>query len=107
MGVLLAVTGNVLGKLRPNAVVAIRTRWTLANARVWDQTHRFAGKVQVAAGVVLVGLAFTPLPAVWHGPAVALLAVAAAGAAVLKSYLLWRKLPLADRDPRRSHPGAA
>jgi hypothetical protein len=106
-GLLLAVTGNVMGKLRPNASVGIRTRWTLANARVWDQTHRFGGKAQVAAGVVLVGLALTPLPPVWHGPAVVLLALAASGAAALKSYWLWRKLPPEDREPCRGTQGDA
>lgn len=98
VGLLLVVTGNVMGKLRPNARVGIRTRWTLANARVWDQTHRFGGKAQVAAGVVLMGLAFAPLPLVWHGPTVVLVVLVASGAAALKSYLLWRALPPASRE---------
>lgn len=98
-GLLLMVTGNVLGKLRPNDRLGIRTRWTLAHARVWDQTHRFSGKAQVAAGFVLLGLAFTPLPPVWHAPVVALVALTASGASVLRSWLLWRALPPASRAP--------
>ena len=98
-GLLLMVTGNVLGKLRPNDRLGIRTRWTLAHARVWDQTHRFSGKAQAAAGFVLLGLAFTPLPPVWHAPVVALVALTASGASVLRSWLLWRALPPASREP--------
>lgn len=101
LGAIFIVIGNVMGKLRPNARVGIRTRWTLANSRVWDQTHRFGGKAQVLAGAVLLGLAFTPLPLVWHGPAIALVALAAAGVTVLKSYLLWRALPTEIREPQR------
>lgn len=99
MGVFLVVTGNLMGKLRPNALLGIRTPWTLANERVWDQTHRFGGKAQVLAGAVLLGLAATPLPSAWQGPAVALVVLAASGAAVLKSYLLWRALPPPPADP--------
>jgi uncharacterized membrane protein len=106
-GLLLVMTGNVMGKLRPNALVGIRTRWTLSNARVWDQTHRFGGKAQVAAGVVLVGLALTPLPPVWQGPAVVLVVLAASGATALKSYWLWRNLPPENGGPRRSVQGDA
>ena len=53
---LLALMGNVLGKVRRNFFIGIRTPWTLASERVWNATHRFAGKVWVATG--LMGLAF-------------------------------------------------
>ena len=43
-GALLIVIGNVLGKIRPNFSMGIRTRWTLADEEVWDKTHRFGGK---------------------------------------------------------------
>lgn len=107
IGLLLMVTGNVMGKLRPNASVGIRTRWTLANTRVWDQTHRFGGKAQVLAGAVLLGLAFTPLPPPWHGPVIALVVSGAAGAAVLQSYRLWRALPPESPGEDRKIPGDA
>lgn len=104
VGTLLIVTGNVMGKLRPNARVGIRTPWTLANARVWDQTHRFGGKAQVLAGALLLGLAFAPWPPAWQGPTVAVVVLVASGAAVLKSYLLWRALPPASRGGRTAKP---
>lgn len=52
----LALIGNVLGKVRPNFWVGIRTPWTLANEIVWERTHRFAAWLFVAVGVVgLIG----------------------------------------------------
>lgn len=99
VGMLLVVTGNVMGKLRPHSLVGIRTRWTLAHDRVWDHTQRFGGKAQVAAGLVLIGLALAPLPPAWHGPAVLVVVLASSGAAALKSYWAWRKLPPESPEP--------
>jgi uncharacterized membrane protein len=48
--------GNVMGKVRRNFYIGVRTPWTLANERVWNATHRFASKVWVTAGAL--GLAF-------------------------------------------------
>ena len=52
---LIALLGNLMGKVRRNFFIGVRTPWTLANERVWHATHRFAGKTLVAGG--LVGLA--------------------------------------------------
>jgi uncharacterized membrane protein len=49
--------GNVMGKLRRNFYLGIRTPWTLASERVWNATHRFAARITVAAG--LLGLALS------------------------------------------------
>lgn len=54
---LLALLGNLMGKVRRNFYIGVRTPWTLANERVWNATHRFAAKTLVAGG--LVGLALT------------------------------------------------
>lgn len=91
IGGLFVIMGNVLGKLRSNYTVGIRTPWTLANERVWDQTHRFGGKVFVATGLVLVVLSMSSLSPHWQGPAIAGAAVVAATTAVFKSYWLWRR----------------
>ena len=47
-----ALMGNVMGKVRRNFYVGVRTPWTLANERVWYATHRFAAKAMVLTGVV-------------------------------------------------------
>jgi uncharacterized membrane protein len=44
--------GNVLGKLRRNFYVGVRTPWTLADERVWNATHRFAARTFVAGGLI-------------------------------------------------------
>lgn len=50
-GLLLAVIGNLLGKVRYNYMFGVRTPWTLASERVWDRTHRFAGWAMVLSGL--------------------------------------------------------
>jgi uncharacterized membrane protein len=51
--------GNVLGKVRRNFYIGVRTPWALANERVWNATHRFAAKTFVLGGVI--GLALTAI----------------------------------------------
>jgi uncharacterized membrane protein len=50
-----ALMGNVMGKVRRNFWMGVRTPWTLASDTVWNQTHRLAAWMIVAAG--LLGLA--------------------------------------------------
>ena len=55
--------GNVMGKVRRNFYIGIRTPWTIASERVWYATHRFGAKTFVLGGllaflVALVGLPF-------------------------------------------------
>jgi len=53
----IALFGNVMGKLRRNFYLGVKTPWTLASERVWNRTHRFAAKMWVGAG--LLGLALS------------------------------------------------
>ena len=48
--------GNVMGKVRKNFFIGIRVPWTLASDRVWNDTHRMAGWLWVAAGILGFGL---------------------------------------------------
>ncbi|MTW14372.1 DUF1648 domain-containing protein [Pseudoduganella eburnea] len=90
VGLLLVFTGNVLGKMRWNYTIGIRTPWTLANERVWDHTHRFAGRLFVAIGaLVAIGVWWKPV----QGHEAALMmtgAVAIVVLPVLRSYQLWK-----------------
>lgn len=54
---LIAMLGNLMGKIRRNFYIGIRTPWTLANERVWNATHRFAAKTCVAGGLLGLALA--------------------------------------------------
>jgi uncharacterized membrane protein len=56
---LFALLGNVMGKVRRNFFIGVRTPWALANERVWNATHRFAAKTFVLGGVV--GLSLTAI----------------------------------------------
>jgi len=47
-----ALLGNVMGKVRKNFYIGIRVPWTLASDRVWNDTHRLAAWIMVAAGVI-------------------------------------------------------
>jgi uncharacterized membrane protein len=53
VSVFLAVVGNYLGKVRHNRVFGVRTPWTLKDPRVWDKTHRVAGRLMVLGGLGL------------------------------------------------------
>ncbi|WP_417457805.1 SdpI family protein [Kordiimonas sp.] len=54
LGLLLAVVGNYLSKLRSSFFVGFRTPWTLSSDVVWQKTHRLAGKLFVAAGMTSI-----------------------------------------------------
>jgi uncharacterized membrane protein len=73
---LLVLVGNTLGKVRHNDVFGVRTRWTLADPRVWDKTQRFTGRLMVAGGLILATFAgFLPD----HALLIATLVAVAAG----------------------------
>jgi uncharacterized membrane protein len=89
IGVLLIVIGNLLPRARPNWFVGIRTPWTLSSDRVWEKTHRFGGRVFVAAGLII-----TIASLVWVQEAhVVLFAVmvVVASSVMIYSYLEWKR----------------
>lgn len=58
LALFLVVTGNVIGKTERNFFVGIRLPWTIASSSNWRATHRFAGKLMVVSGLVLLGASF-------------------------------------------------
>lgn len=52
LGLMMALLGNWLGKVRRNFYVGIRTPWTLANERVWEKTHRVGAWLFMVHGLV-------------------------------------------------------
>jgi uncharacterized membrane protein len=98
MGLLFIVLGNVMGKIRPNWFVGVRTPWTLSSHRSWNKTHRLAGRLFVAMGVVLGACGIVPTP--WaFGFAVSMIVVSILWI-VVYSYLVWRE------DPERYSPAS-
>ena len=67
-----ALFGNVMGKVRRNFYIGVRTPWALANERVWNATHRLAAKTFVLGG--LAGLVFIVIGLNGWPPFVALMA---------------------------------
>jgi uncharacterized membrane protein len=53
-GIMLAVIGNYLTKVRKNFFIGFKTPWTLASDEVWNRTHHLGGRLFVAAGIVMV-----------------------------------------------------
>jgi uncharacterized membrane protein len=47
-----ALLGNVMGRVKRNFWMGVRTPWTLASEAVWNQTHRVAGWLWVAGGLI-------------------------------------------------------
>ena len=60
-----ALMGNVMGKVRKNFYIGVRVPWTLASDRVWNDTHRLAAWVFVAAGVIGFGMIVLGVPIVY------------------------------------------
>lgn len=58
VGSLFMILGNYMGKVGPNWFVGIKTPWTLENPEVWTKTHRLAGPLFFAAGIIIALMAF-------------------------------------------------
>jgi uncharacterized membrane protein len=54
MGTLLLVIGNYLPKTRQNYVIGIKLPWTLDDEENWNKTHRFASRLWIIVGVVIM-----------------------------------------------------
>lgn len=61
----LALLANLLGKVRPNFFVGIRTPWTIADERVWVATHRLAARLLAATGVLGAVCAWLGVPLIF------------------------------------------
>lgn len=89
--VLLIGLGAMLGKVRPNYFVGIRTPWTLTSKKSWIKTHRIGGWVFILAG------AAAGIGAIFSGIAgfIAMFAVLGPGIVFLMvySYRVWREDP--------------
>ncbi|MGI8619404.1 MAG: SdpI family protein [Gemmatimonadaceae bacterium] len=95
VGILFMVIGNLLPRTRPNWFIGVRTPWTLSSDRVWERTHRFAGRLFVAAGalILLVGIV---APAMAQ-PVLIGSTVVVSVAVLVYSYVIWRGSPQ-ERD---------
>ena len=58
VGLMFIIVGNLLPKCRQSYTMGIKLPWTLANEENWNKTHRMAGKLWVAGGVLTMATAF-------------------------------------------------
>ena len=83
-----AFLGNILGKIRRNFFMGIRTPWTLASEPVWDATHRLAGKLFFYGGIGGAILSALGMP---MAGSIALILVISLWPVVM-SYFIYQKL---------------
>lgn len=57
-GVLFIVIGNYMPKVKQNYSYGIKLPWTFNDEGNWNSTHRLAGKVWVACGLVILATSF-------------------------------------------------
>jgi uncharacterized membrane protein len=89
-GLLFIGIGALMPSMKRNFFMGIRTPWTLASEKVWDETHRRGGKVFLVAGVVALLSAFLPAET---GTFIAVGTLIVAGVwTVIDSYLIYRRL---------------
>lgn len=60
MGALWVVMGNYLPKCKQSYTMGIKLPWTLNDEQNWNATHRMAGKLWVAGGLLTMGCALLP-----------------------------------------------
>jgi uncharacterized membrane protein len=95
IGTLFLVLGNLMGKIRPNWFVGVRTPWTLSSKLSWTRTHRVAGWIMVLWGLVTYAAVLLPIP--WGFAVFFSTIVLGTVWLVIYSYLVWRRDP--DRIP--------
>ncbi|HEX7880716.1 MAG TPA: SdpI family protein, partial [Candidatus Eisenbacteria bacterium] len=95
LGLLFMVVGWMMGHIRPNWTVGIRTPWTLSSRLAWDRSHRLGSKLFMAAGPVFVLAGIVGKP--WAFGAAMCVMLAVVLVTVGYSYVVWKNDP--DREP--------
>ncbi len=86
IGLVLAIVGNYLPKCKQNYTIGIKIPWTLNSEENWNRTHRFAGRIWLVCGIVIMLTGF--VGGFWIFLGVVLVMVLAP---FIYSYLLHRK----------------
>lgn len=74
VGLVFAITGNYLPKIRRNYTTGIKLPWTMADDENWNKTHRMAAPVWVICGLLLIVMGLIG-EATWIAPAAIIAAV--------------------------------
>lgn len=60
LGLFFILVGNWLPKIKQNATLGIKLKWTLYNEENWNKTHRFGGWCWVVGGILFCVMGFVP-----------------------------------------------
>ncbi len=95
IGLMMIMIGNVMGKVRPNWFVGIRTPWTLSSKLAWSKTHRVGGWVFAVLGlmIMIAGL----FRSTWAIPTAVISLLVSSFGLAFYSWHVWRNDP--DRVP--------
>ena len=101
IGLLFVVIGNYMPKCQMNSTIGIKVSWAYTSEENWNATHRFAGRIWVIAGALMMFSALLPAKL---GIAVMLFGfIPMVAAPMLYSYRYY-KMQLARGDELRSMP---
>ena len=90
LGVMFIFIGNYMPKSVQNRTFGIKITWTLANEENWNATHRFAGKLWVGTGVLMLLTSF--LPEMLFIIAFVVILTVAIVACIVYSYAYYKKM---------------
>ena len=96
MGLLFIVLGNFMGKVRSNFIFGVRTPWTLSSELSWNKTHRLAGKLFIAYGLITIVAGFFLSIELWLGVTMGLVFLKLI-VVMGYSYVVWRDDPAVAR----------
>ena len=85
-GVFFIVVGNYLPKCKQSHTIGIKLPWTLESEDNWNKTHRFAGKLWVICGLLILILSFLGNIYIMMGVTLVMVLIPA-----IYSYLLYKK----------------
>lgn len=58
LGIAMIIIGNIMPKLRMNAVTGLKTKWSTKNEMTWKKSQRFGGISYIIGGIVIVVICF-------------------------------------------------
>ena len=89
MGALFVIIGNYLPKCKQSYTIGIKLPWTLDDEENWNKTHRLAGKLWVAGGLLCMPCAL--LSGVWSFIVMMSILVVMCAVPTVYSYQLYKK----------------
>lgn len=87
--------GMILGKIKRNWFIGVKTPWTLSNDTVWKKTHEFSGPLFKVAGLIAMAGALFAQVAIWF-VLVPILAVSVI--ITIYSYVIYKKIEAGGID---------